>query len=386
MTGRTEQENPPSAKAAQKAHERYRRRLTARHHGDERDEMVVWNAYQGALDRLAAAEAELAMIKREEVAWDAATERTLAKVAETQRAADAAEAENAVLRAVVAAVEKLINEAHDCDWHYLSSWRYFVVNLRAALGAAVTPTPEATTERTRYVLDRDGDLWQLLPSGLWRCLTCESADQHGGDLLNVCGPLTELPAAVTGHPTDEGEPDCAECGVGAQTKNCQHGCRPGHPTDELPPERDEWYPDGRVTCMLCGSQRGGIHNDYKHAATGHPTDEPPTTEWHDRALIARLPAAKYELERTADGWDVYSLDVEAGGWGRPRLTEPPAGRLVPQQEGEPQPPSGFIGPLDAGDWRCPKCGNDQFNPTLHADECPTIGTPAQHEQTERPTP
>jgi hypothetical protein len=60
--------------------------------------------------------------------------------------------------------------------------------------------------------------------------------------------------------------------------------------------------------------------------------EEPQREWHDRSLEGHFPAAKYEIERTADGWDVYSLDVEAGGWGRPRLTEPPAGQVVPQHD------------------------------------------------------
>lgn len=48
--------------------------------------------------------------------------------------------------------------------------------------------------RGRFVMDRDGDVWQLIygQTFLWRCLTTESTDQMGGDLLNVCGPLIDL--------------------------------------------------------------------------------------------------------------------------------------------------------------------------------------------------
>jgi hypothetical protein len=52
------------------------------------------------------------------------------------------------------------------------------------------------TARTRYVLDRDGDLWQSIGDGSWRCLTTQSCTVAGGDLTNVCGPLTELVPAT----------------------------------------------------------------------------------------------------------------------------------------------------------------------------------------------
>lgn len=44
----------------------------------------------------------------------------------------------------------------------------------------------------RFVMDMDGDVWQLIGPSLWRCLTAESVDTLGGDLLSVCGPLLEL--------------------------------------------------------------------------------------------------------------------------------------------------------------------------------------------------
>lgn len=51
----------------------------------------------------------------------------------------------------------------------------------------------APTMKGRFVMDRDGDVWQQLSGGaLWRCLTTESVDTYGGDLLNVCGPLDDL--------------------------------------------------------------------------------------------------------------------------------------------------------------------------------------------------
>jgi hypothetical protein len=48
------------------------------------------------------------------------------------------------------------------------------------------------TPPTRYVLDRDGDLWRSTPTGRWECLTTKSCTVHPLDLVNVCGPLTEL--------------------------------------------------------------------------------------------------------------------------------------------------------------------------------------------------
>lgn len=51
------------------------------------------------------------------------------------------------------------------------------------------PTPKM---KGRFVMDRDGDVWLRLSGGHWRCVTADSFDQAGGDLLNVCGPLHDL--------------------------------------------------------------------------------------------------------------------------------------------------------------------------------------------------
>lgn len=60
----------------------------------------------------------------------------------------------------------------------------------------MTDLPDPTDPpamKGRFVMDRDGDVWQRLSGGaLWRCLTTDSVDTYGSDLRNVCGPLADL--------------------------------------------------------------------------------------------------------------------------------------------------------------------------------------------------
>lgn len=34
--------------------------------------------------------------------------------------------------------------------------------------------------------------------------------------------------------------------------------------------------------------------------------------------------------------------------------------------------TGFIGPIPDGEWRCPVCGSDPYDQTLHHPSCPTV--------------
>lgn len=76
---------------------------------------------------------------------------------------------------------------------------------------------EGAERPVRFCTDRDGDLWQSIGKGFWRCLTTESCDVAGGDLVNVCGPLQELVAVPVDGGVSVG-PVERDATVGAQVE------------------------------------------------------------------------------------------------------------------------------------------------------------------------